>query len=84
MALNIKNERVHALAREAAHLTGKTQTSVIEQALEELLARHGDESAEADRHARVRRRLAEMHRLIGDEPLMDHNDLYDDETGLPR
>lgn len=83
MALNIKNERVHALAREAAQLTGKTQTSAIEQALEELLARHSAEQGKAERHARVRRRLAEIHRLIGDEPLMDHDELYDKETGLP-
>lgn len=37
MSLNIKNERVHALAREAARRTGKSQTSVIEEALTRLL-----------------------------------------------
>lgn len=83
MAMNIKNERVHALAREAAQLSGKSQTSVIEQALEELLARARAEAEEAERRRRVRWRLAEMHRLIGDQPVMDHNELYDDETGLP-
>jgi antitoxin VapB len=83
MALNIKNERVHELAREAAQRLGTSQTSAIGQALEELLARHRDEAAEAERHARVRRRLAEMHRLVGDQPLMDHDELYDRETGLP-
>ena len=38
MSLNIKNERVHELAREAARRTGKSQTRVIEEALEKLLA----------------------------------------------
>ena len=33
MSLNIKNERVHELAREAARRTGMNQTSVIEAAL---------------------------------------------------
>jgi antitoxin VapB len=83
MALNIKNERVHALAREAAHLTGKTQTSVIEQALEELLARHSAERGEAERRDRVDRILAEFDKRLAGKPLMDHNDLYDPETGLP-
>ncbi len=38
MGLNIKNERVHQLAREAARRTGKSQTSVIEEALSRLLS----------------------------------------------
>ena len=37
MGLNIKNERVHRLAREAARVTGRTQTGVIEEALVRLL-----------------------------------------------
>ncbi len=37
MSLNIKSDRVHALAREAAARTGKSQTSVIEEALTKLL-----------------------------------------------
>lgn len=38
MAMNIKNERVHDLAREAARRTGATQTSALEAALEHYLA----------------------------------------------
>ncbi len=38
MGLNIKNEHVHALAREAARRTGRSQTSAIEAALTRLLA----------------------------------------------
>ena len=37
MSLNIKNERVHLLAREAASRTGKSQTKVVEDALELLI-----------------------------------------------
>ncbi|MGB3685928.1 MAG: type II toxin-antitoxin system VapB family antitoxin [Ornithinimicrobium sp.] len=33
MSLNIEGEHVHALAKEAARRTGRTQTSVIEAAL---------------------------------------------------
>ena len=61
MALNIKNERVHELAREAAHRSGRSQTSVIEEALERYLAAlpaSGDSSVEA-RAARVRQWAAE-------------------------
>lgn len=38
MALNIKNERVHDLAREAARRAGTSQTSALEAALELYLA----------------------------------------------
>lgn len=38
MGLNIKNERVHQLAREAARRLDASQTSAIEQALERMLA----------------------------------------------
>lgn len=40
MAINIKNQRVIELAREAARLTGDTQTGAIERALRELIATH--------------------------------------------
>lgn len=84
MALNIKNERVHALAREAAARTGKTQTGAIEQALEELLERRrhdGDEERRRDEE--IRRLLDDIHaRIKAGPPLMDINELYD-EDGLP-
>jgi antitoxin VapB len=37
MSINIKNPRVHELARRAAALTGQSQTSVIEAALVRFL-----------------------------------------------
>lgn len=83
MALNIKNERVHALAREAAARTGRSQTSVIESALEAYLMSLPGASPSVDQ------RLAEVRRLVGefnaglteaDRNAMraDLADLYDD------
>jgi len=43
MGLNIKNERVHDLARRAARVTGLSQTSVIEEALVDLLQKYDDD-----------------------------------------
>ena len=39
MSLNIKNERTHALVRELAELTGLSQTSAVEDAVRDELAR---------------------------------------------
>jgi len=78
MALNIKNEHVHALAREVAQRTGRTQTSAIELALEKLLAELGESSSDA---ARLRR-IEHVQDLAADADL-DAENLYD-EAGLPR
>ncbi|HWJ65626.1 MAG TPA: type II toxin-antitoxin system VapB family antitoxin [Nocardioides sp.] len=89
MSLNIKNERVHALAREAARVTGKTQTSAIEEALEKLLADYGADPAATDRQRRmdiVREIALEWHDLTeteGADRIQGEADLYDPETGLP-
>lgn len=80
--MNIKNPRVHALAREASARTGLTQTSVIEQALERLLA---DLKADTSgQRGRVERVLAQI-----DARMTPHaraailaDDLYGDD-GLP-
>lgn len=89
MSLNIKNERVHALAREAARRAGKSQTSVIEDALTRLLddlaqtdmaqtSGPGDRlSAVLDIAQDFERRLSpEDRRSMSTEPLYD-------ERGLP-
>lgn len=89
MSLNIKNERVHALAREAARVTGKTQTSVIEEALERLLADLGIDPVETDIQRRmeaIRQIALEWHQLPeteGEDRIRNEEDLYDAETGLP-
>lgn len=83
MSLNIKNERVHRLAREAARRTGTTQTSVIEQALQRLLDEL-DDARPAQRSAEVTRILADVDRRLSDDDRsrMTSDDLYD-EHGLP-
>lgn len=78
MALNIKNERVHALAREVAQRTGRSQTSAIELALEKLLADLEDPSSDLAR----RRRIEHVQDLAAGADL-NAEDLYD-EAGLPR
>jgi antitoxin VapB len=84
MGLNIKNERVHELAREAARRTGKSQTSVIEEALSRLLAEFEREPKLKDRVGSVQQVLADIdHRLSGqDLTRLTTDDLYDD-SGLP-
>lgn len=78
MSLNIKNERVHTLAREAAQRTGRNQTSAIELALERLLAdldRDRDDAARIDLIHAMQRTAADVD--------LSTDALYDD-AGLPR
>lgn len=82
MSLNIKNDRVHDLARRAARLSGATQTGAIEEALSRYLV---ELEAEGDdgRRARVDLILADMRvRITDDDAPLSTDDLYD-EAGLP-
>ena len=88
MGLNIKNEHVHALAREAARLTGKSQTGAIEEALVNLLASRGADpvQTEQDRRIDLIRRISlrwEAKPEGDDKAIRDIEDLYDAQTGLP-
>ncbi len=85
MSLNIKNERVHQLARDAAQRTGLSQTSVIEEALLQYLRRLDDEQGAKRRRvdeilADIDARLTDKDR---DEMRAFAEDMYDD-LGLPR
>lgn len=87
MSLSIKNPRVHELARAAAQATGRTQASVIEEALERYLAEVTSEQSRQRRDERADSLLNEIRRSIG--PQASHlgaaiDDLYDESTGLPR
>lgn len=89
MAMNIKNERVHALAREAARRSGGTQTSALEAALEQYLQTLGDEGSASeaeDKLARAKRIVVEMRDSLTDEDRdamrADLDEMYD-EQGLP-
>ena len=82
MSLNIKSDRVHKLAQEAARRTGRSQTRVVEEALE-LLIEHLDQEA-GSRHTLVLDLLDDFDRrtTAADRRLLTTGDLYD-ETGLP-
>jgi len=91
MSLNIKNERVHAMVREAAERTGMSQTSVVEEALRRMLKELDERESEVGgpdrqaRHNKIMATLAEIDALMTPElkTLLTTDDLYDEETGLP-
>lgn len=87
MGLNIKNDRVCTLAREAARVTGRTQTGAIEEALERLLREYGADPEEAAIQRKIdlaRQIAAEYAANPGeDSEISRPEDLYD-EAGLPR
>ncbi len=83
MSLNIKNDRVHALAREAARRSGKSQTGAIEEALERYLAQlpEGPPLADIEWILRdVDARLDAAARKTIRDALVE---LHDERTGLP-
>ena len=81
MSLNIKNERVHELAREAARRTGKSQTSVIEEALRTYLEALEREQSEDKRWAAVEELLVDLRRRLAGADLS--TDFLYDENGMP-
>lgn len=85
MALNIKNQRVCDLAREAAERFNTTQVDVIEKALQELL--HSKEQRRAERYERIMAAVDELHASFTDEEreaLRNVDQEIYDEDGLPR
>jgi antitoxin VapB len=87
VSLNIKNERVHAMAREAARRTGRTQTGAIQLALEKLLAETEPGRRPEDRRRRIDLVLRDVDLIVTDEMrrviLAEGEALYDGQ-GLPR
>ncbi len=89
VSLNIKNERVHDLARQAAETLGTTMTGAIEVALTRLLAEEGvdaDERRRREKDARIEATLARIAAIVAQIPPENRftvEDLYDPETGLP-
>ena len=90
MSLNIKNERTHALVRELARRTGRSQTSVVEEAVAQRLAQLGVDVLEPARLERLRaaRSVVAAYRAnLSTEDLArirrQDEELYDD-LGLPR
>ena len=83
MSLNIKNERVHGLARDLARRLQTTQTSAIEQALSQMLASL-DERPDGGRRQAVDRILADLDSRLDDRTraALSTGELYDN-RGLP-
>lgn len=83
MAMNIKDEAVHELARRLAERRGTSLTGAVRQALEEALARS---TPHAGRDAR-RQRLDTIARHCADLPVLDDRAADEilgyDERGVP-
>jgi antitoxin VapB len=83
MALNIKSEETHRLARELAALTGESMSAAVTIALQERLdrLRHQRNEGMAARLLAIGRDAAPLFK----EPYrsIDHGDLLYDESGLP-
>jgi antitoxin VapB len=85
MSLNIKDEETHQLAKELAQLTGESLSLAVKVSVKERLDRR-----RANPKAGLAEWLDELSKRTA--PLMDDgrtskelfDELYDDETGLPK
>jgi antitoxin VapB len=86
MALNIKNEETHRLARELAQRTGETVTLAVTIALKERLERQKEPPKQKSRLEALIRVSERCAPLFKDGRSANEliNELYDDETGLPK
>lgn len=86
MGLNIKTEEAHLLAKELADLTGesmaKAVTDTIRQRVEEL-RRERTKKARVEEISRIAKNIAQRLNKPGAK-MMKIEDLYDEETGLPK
>lgn len=86
MSLNIKNPETVKLAHELARENGETVTTAITVALKERLERRRREATSESRLEWLNRITKETAAIMNDgrssKELMD--ELYDEETGLPK
>ena len=82
MSMNIKSDEAHRLAKQLSQMTGKSLTSIVEEALrEKYLREHQDRDIEWRR--RQARAIIERSGPTPKGLTSDHSDLYD-EIGLPK
>lgn len=81
MGLNIKNPEAERLIKELAELTGENQTSAVLEAVRERLARVKRRGL-SDRLMAIAEDCAARLKE-GPGKMMEIDDLYDPETGLP-
>ena len=86
MALNIKDEETHRLVSELARETGESLTLAVKVSVKERLDCHREARKRVGRMEWLRELTARTAPLMNDgrtsKELMD--ELYDDETGLPK
>jgi antitoxin VapB len=90
MSLNIKNEETHRIVRELAALRGISLVAAVTQAAQETLERDKTERESGSGKKGLAAWLMEISRETG--PLMNDgrtskelmDELYDEETGLPK
>lgn len=83
MAINIKNDETQRLTRELAALTGENVTTAVTVAVRERLDRVREEASREERIAKVLMLGKQIAEALGPNP-MRIEDLYDEETGLPK
>jgi antitoxin VapB len=85
VSLNIKNEETNRMVRELAALNGVSLVAAVSEAVREKLERQKAEKS-TGRLAQIREIVARTAPLMNDgrssKELFD--ELYDDETGLPK
>lgn len=86
MTLSIKDEETDRLVRRLAQQNGETVTMAVKVAVKERLERQEQRQRPAGRFERIRRIVERTAPRMNDDrtskELMD--ELYDDETGLPK
>jgi antitoxin VapB len=86
MALSIKDEETDQLARELARRMGETVTTAVKIALKERLERQEEDAMREKRMAWLEEITAYTSKVMDDgrttKELFD--ELYDEETGLPK
>jgi antitoxin VapB len=82
MGLNIKTDEAHRLAKKIAERTGESLSTAVTTALKERLERI-EKKGRLEQAWAIAEDMAR--RLKGPGPtMMDVDDLYDEETGLPK
>jgi antitoxin VapB len=86
MALNIKDEETHQLVTKLAKLTGESLTLAVKISVKERLERQEQSSRGSGRLERIRKIVERTAPLMNDDRSSKElfDELYDDETGLPK
>jgi len=86
MALQIEGPETIRVIRELAHRTGQSEERVVDVAVREQLARLRTPEEEAERRARVYAIVQDLQARFkaSGQPILDPNELFYDENGLPK